>query len=131
MAYTQMPGRDKAENENINALTNGGKKKKVKKFNNETKETSEIDVVSGSGSDKMAKSLGNVVDFGKSQSQSIDGMTGKNRPGTNANTTATASTFGTLPKGFKGMAFNKSNKKVNFSNNNNDALRGEQYRIYK
>ena len=131
MAYTQMPGRDKVDNKNIDALTNGGKKKKVKKFNNETKKTSEIDVVSGSGADKMAKKLGNVVDFGKSQSQSIDGMTGKNRSGTNANTTATASTFGTLPKGFKGMAFNKSNKKVNFSNNNNDALRGEQYRIYK
>jgi len=131
MAYTQMPGRDKAENKNITALTNGDKKKKVKKFNNETKETSEVDVVSGSGADKMAKNLGNVVDFGKSQSQSIDGMTGKNRAGTNASTVATASTFGTLPKGFKGMAFNKSNKKVNFSNNNNDALRGEQYRIYK
>ena len=131
MAYTQMPGRDKAENENINALTNGGKKKKVKKFNNETKKTSEIDVVSGSGSDKMAKSLGNVVDFGKSQSQSIDGMTGRNRPGTNASTTATASTFGSLPKGFKGTAFNKDNKKVDFSNNNNDALRGGKFRIYK
>jgi hypothetical protein len=40
MAYTQMPGRDKAENENINALTNGGTDPKKKKKSKVTSETS-------------------------------------------------------------------------------------------
>ena len=44
---------------------------------------------------------------------------------------ASASTYGKLPKGFKGMAYDKSNKKVDFSTNNQDKRRDEKFRIYK
>ena len=46
------------------------------------------------------------------------------------NETATASTFGTLPKNYRGMAYDRNNKKVDFSTNNNDSRRTESFRIY-
>tara|TARA_R110000751_G_C13607031_1_gene462903 strand:+ start:319 stop:723 length:405 start_codon:yes stop_codon:yes gene_type:complete len=134
MAYTQTPGQTRGENPAISTLTNGGgegkkKKKKVKSFNNETKETSDINVTSGSPADKLSKQVGNAIDFG-SQSQSTSGKKGNLTSGTNANKIASASTFGKLPRGFKGMAYDKNNKKVDFSTNNNDKRRGGDYRVY-
>ena len=129
MAYKQNAGRDNLTNLNIAALTNGGtdpetdpkKKKKVASFNNETKETSNINVTSGSPADKLSQQFGNAIDFG-SQSQSTSGREGNLTSGTNANTMASASTFGKLPRGFKGMAYDRNNKKVDFSTNNNDNI---------
>jgi len=43
---------------------------------------------------------------------------------------ASASTFGKLPRGFKGMAYDRNNKKVDFSTNNNDNRRSEDFRVY-
>ena len=68
MAYTQTPGQTRGENPAISTLTNGGgegkkKKKKVKSFNNETKETSDINVTSGSPADKLSKQVGNAIDY--------------------------------------------------------------------
>ena len=137
MAYTQKFGRPAVTNKVVDEITsgyqNGGdkkKKKKVKSFDNETKETSNIDVVSGSPADKLSKQVGNAIDFG-SQSQSTSGKKGDLTSGTNANTMASASTYGNLPKGFKGRAFDKSNKIVDFSNSNQDKRRGEKFRVYK
>mgnify|MGYP003628270636 FL=1 len=135
MAYTQKFGRPAVTNKVVDEITsgyqNGGdKKKKVKSFDNETKETSSIDVVSGSPADKLSKQVGNAIDFG-SQSQSTSGKKGDLTSGTNANTMASASTYGNLPKGFKGRAFDKSNKIVDFSNSNQDKRRGEKFRVYK
>ena len=140
MAYKQNAGRDDLTNLNIAALTNGGtdpetdpkkkKKKKVTSFNNETKETSSINVTSGSPADKLSQQFGNAIDFG-SQSQSTSGKEGNLTSGTNTNTMASASTFGSLPRGFKGMAYDKNNKIVDFTNNNNDNRRTEDYRIYR
>ena len=137
MAYKQNAGRDNLTNLNIAALTNGGtdpetdskKKKKVASFNNETKETSNINVTSGSPADKLSQQFGNAIDFG-SQSQSTSGRKGNLTSGTNANTMASASTFGELPRGFKGMAYDRNNKKVDFSTNNNDNRRSEDFRVY-
>ena len=134
MAYKQEFGRAPVTNKMVDEITggyqNGGdKKKKVKSFNNETKETSNIDVVSGSPADKLSKQVGNAIDFG-SQSQSTSGKKANLTSGTNTNKVASASTFGKLPKGFKGMAYDKNNKKVDFSTNNNDKLRGGDYRVY-
>ena len=136
MAYTQTPGQTRGENPAISTLTNGGgedkkkkKKKKVKSFNNETKETSDINVTSGSPADMLSQQVGNAIDFG-SQSQSTSGRQGNLTSGTNANTMASASTFGKLPRGFKGMAYDRDNKKVDFSTNNNDKRRGGDYRVY-
>ena len=137
MAYKQNAGRDNLTNLNIAALTNGGtdpgtdpkKKKKVASFNNETKETSNIDVTSGSPADKLSQQLGNAIDF-VSQSQSTSGKEGNLTSGTNTNTMASASTFGKLPRGFKGMAYDRNNKKVDFSTNNNDNRRSEDFRVY-
>tara|TARA_R110000868_G_scaffold41084_2_gene140882 strand:+ start:1277 stop:1687 length:411 start_codon:yes stop_codon:yes gene_type:complete len=136
MSYKQEFGRASVTNKMVDEITsgyqNGGdkkKKKKVKSFNNETKETSNIDVVSGSPADKLAKQVGNAIDFG-SQSQSTSGKKGNLTSGTNTNKMASASTFGKLPKGFKGMAYDKDNKKVDFSTNNNDNRRGGDYRVY-
>ena len=135
MAYTQKFGRPAVTNKMVDEITsgyqNGGdKKKKVKSFDNETKKTSSIDVVSGSPADKLSKQVGNAIDFG-SQSQSTSGKKGDLTSGTNANTMASASTYGNLPKGFKGRAFDKSNKIVDFSNSNQDKRRGEKFRVYK
>ena len=134
MAYKQEFGRAPVTNKMVDEITGGyqngwDKKKKVKSFNNETKETSNIDVVSGSPADKLSKQVGNAIDFG-SQSQSTSGKKGNLTSGTNTNKVASASTFGKLPKGFKGMAYDKNNKKVDFSTNNNDKLRGGDYRVY-
>jgi|TARA_B110000908_G_scaffold125653_1_gene147325 hypothetical protein len=137
MAYKQNAGRDNLTNLNIAALTNRGtdpetdpkKKKKVASFNNETKETSNINVTSGSPADKLSQQFGNAIDFG-SQSQSTSGKEGNLTSGTNANTMASASTFGKLPGGFKGMAYDRNNKKVDFSTNNNDNRRSEDFRVY-
>ena len=137
MAYKQNAGRDNLTNLNIAALTNGGtdpgtdpkKKKKVASFNNETKETSNIDVTSGSPADKLSQQFGNAIDF-VSQSQSTSGKEGNLTSGTNTNTMASASTFGKLPRGFKGMAYDRDNKKVDFSTNNNDNRRSEDFRVY-
>jgi hypothetical protein len=137
MAYKQNAGRDNLTNLNIAALTNGGtdpgtdpkKKKKVASFNNETKETSNIDVTSGSPADKLSQQFGNAIDF-VSQSQSTSGKEGNLTSGTNTNTMASASTFGKLPRGFKGMAYDRNNKKVDFSTNNNDNRRSEDFRVY-
>ena len=46
------------------------------------------------------------------------------------NKTATASSFGALPTGYKGMAYDRNNNKVDFSTNNNDARRSEDFRVY-
>tara|TARA_R110000803_G_C11769833_1_gene295108 strand:+ start:50 stop:463 length:414 start_codon:yes stop_codon:yes gene_type:complete len=137
MAYKQNAGRDNLTNLNIAALTNGGtdpetdpkKKKKVASFNNETKETSNINVTSGSPADKLSQQFGNAIDFG-SQSQSTSGKEGNLTSGTNTNTMASASTFGSLPRGFKGMAYDRNNKKVDFSTNNNDNRKNEDFRVY-
>jgi len=135
MAYKQEFGRAPITNKMVDEITggyqNGGDKKKlVKSFDNETKETSNIDVVSGSPADKLSKQVGNAIDFG-SQSQSTSSKEGNLTSGTNANTMASASTYGDLPKGFKGRAFDKSNKIVDFSNSNQDKRRDEKFRIYK
>ena len=135
MAYKQEFGRAPITNKMVDEITggyqNGGDKKKlVKSFDNETKETSNIDVVSGSPADKLSKQVGNAIDFG-SQSQSTSSKEGNLTSGTNANTMASASTYGNLPKGFKGRAFDKSNKIVDFSNSNQDKRRDEKFRIYK
>ena len=135
MAYKQEFGRAPITNKMVDEITggyqNGGDKKKlVKSFDNETKETSNIDVVSGSPADKLSKQVGNAIDFG-SQSQSTSSKKGNLTSGTNANTMASASTYGNLPKGFKGRAFDKSNKIVDFSNSNQDKRRDEKFRIYK
>ena len=71
------------------------------------------------------------MDFGKSVSQKKSSTTGKLKEGTNTNVMASASTYGNLPKGFKGRAFDKSNKIVDFSNSNQDKRRGEKFRVYK
>ena len=75
MAYTQKFGRPAVTNKMVDEITsgyqNGGdkkKKKKVKSFDNETKETSSIDVVSGSPADKLSKQVGNAIDFGITKS---------------------------------------------------------------
>jgi hypothetical protein len=137
MAYKQEFGRAPVTNKMVDEITGGyqngedkKKKKKVKSFDTETKETSSIDVVSGAPADKLSKQVGNAIDFG-SQSQSTSGKKGNLTSGTNANTMASASTYGNLPKGFKGRAFDKSNKIVDFSNSNQDKRRGEKFRVYK
>ena len=43
---------------------------------------------------------------------------------------ATASSFGRLPTGYSGMAYDRNNKKVDFSTNNNDSRRDEDFRVY-
>jgi hypothetical protein len=136
MAYLQQPGRGPLKNKAVEYLTDNDKKKKkdkktVKKYDVSTGEAKKISVDKGSASDKAAKEFGNVVDFGKSVSQKKSSTTGKLREGTNTNVMASASTYGKLPKGFKGMAYDKSNKKVDFSTNNQDKRRGEKFRIYK
>jgi len=144
MAYTQKPrtgriGRSNGESFALKGLITplkfhkgvAHKKKKVKKYDVSTGKTNEIDVIEGSGSDRAAADYGNVVDFGKSVSQKKSTTTGKLREGTNTNVMASASTFGKLPKGYKGRAFDKSNKIVDFSNSNQDKRRGEMFRIYK
>ena len=86
-------------------------------------------MVSGSPADKLSKQVGNAIDFG-SQSQSTSGKKGNLTSGTNSNKMASTSTFGKLPRGFKGMAYDKDNKKVDFSTNNNDKRRSGDYRVY-
>jgi len=136
MAYMQQPGRGPLKNKAVEYLTDNDKKKKkdkktVKKYDVSTGKASEISVSRESASDKSAKEFGNVVDFGKSVSQKKSSTTGKLREGTNTNVMASASTYGKLPKGFKGRAFDKSNKIVDFSNSNQDKRRGEKFRVYK
>jgi hypothetical protein len=136
MAYMQAPGRGPVVNKAVEYLTDNDKKKKkdkktVKKYDVSTGKASEISVSKGSASDKSAKDFGNVVDFGKSVSQKKSSTTGKLKEGTNTNVMASASTYGKLPKGFKGRAFDKSNKIVDFSNSNQDERRGEKFRVYK
>ena len=132
----QQPGRGPLKNKAVEYLTDNDKKKKkdkktVKKYDVSTGKSSDISVAKGSASDKSAKEFGNVVDFGKSVSQKKSSTTGKLREGTNTNVMASASTYGKLPKGFKGRAFDKSNKIVDFSNSNQDKRRGEKFRVYK
>jgi len=136
MAYMQTPGRGPVVNKAVEYLTDNDKKKKkdkktVKKYDVSTGKASDISVSKGSASDKSAKEFGNVVDFGKSVSQKKSSTTGKLREGTNTNVMASASTYGKLPAGFKGRAFDKSNKIVDFSNSNQDKRRGEKFRVYK
>ena len=137
MAYIQQPGRGLLKNKAVEYLTDNDKKKKkedkktVKKYDVSTGEASSVTVSKGSRADKLAGEFGNVVDFGKSVSQKKSSTTGKLREGTNTNVMASASTYGKLPKGFKGMAYDKSNKKVDFSTSNQDKRRGEKFRIYK
>ena len=83
----------------------------------------------GEHPDKLSQQFGNAIDFG-SQSQSTSGKEGNLTSGTNANTMASASTFGKLPGGFKGMAYDRNNKKVDFSTNNNYNRRSEDFRVY-
>ena len=132
----QTPGRGPVVNKAVEYLTDNDKKKKkdkktVKKYDVSTGKASDISVSKGSASDKSAKEFGNVVDFGKSVSQKKSSTTGKLREGTNTNVMASASTYGKLPAGFKGRAFDKSNKIVDFSNSNQDKRRGEKFRVYK
>ena len=135
MAYTQKFGRSAVTNKMVDEITsgyqNGGdkkKKKKVESFDNETKETSIIDVVSGSPADKLSKQVGNAINFG-SQSQSTSGKKGNLTSGTNANVMAGKGRYGKLPAGYKGTAFNRDNKMVVFENNNQDKLRDQDYRL--
>ena len=139
MAYTQVPGGIRpgvfAEIEKVaKFVKEGGKlgdKKQVQSYDVSTGKHSNITVSKNSASDKAAEEFGNVVNFGESVSQKKSSTTGKLREGTNTNVMASASTYGKLPKGFKGMAYDKSNKKVDFSTNNQDKRRGEKFRIYK
>ena len=136
MAYMQQPGRAPLKNKAVEYLTDNDKKKNkdkktVKKYDVSTGKASDISVTKGSASDKSAKEFGNVVDFGKSVSQKKSSTTGKLREGTNTDAMASASTYGKLPAGFKGRAFDKSNKIVDFSNSNQDKRRGEKFRVYK
>jgi len=132
----QQPGRSLLKNKAVEYLTDNDKKKNknkktVKKYDVSTGKASDISVTKGSASDKSAKEFGNVVDFGKSVSQKKSSTTGKLREGTNTDAMASASTYGKLPAGFKGRAFDKSNKIVDFSNSNQDKRRGEKFRVYK
>lgn len=104
-------------------------KKQVQSYDVSTGETSSINVVEGSSSDKAAEEFGNVVNFGKSVSQKKSSTTGKLREGTNTNVMAGKGRYGKLPAGYKGTAFNRDNRMVVFKNNNQDKLRNQDYRL--
>ena len=78
---------------------------------------------------KVSKEFGNEIDFGSSVPQTKPAGESTSN-GTNRNTGATKSTYGNLSPNFKGRAKDKNNKIVDFSNNNNDSRRGENYRLY-
>ena len=78
---------------------------------------------------KVSKEFGNEIDFGPSVSQTQSAGESTSN-GTNRNTGATKSTYGNLSPNFKGRAKDKNNKIVDFSNNNNDSRRGENFRLY-
>ena len=83
----------------------------------------------GSPADKVSQQFGNEIDFGPSVSQTQSAGESTSN-GTNRNTGATKSTYGNLSPNFKGRAKDKNNKIVDFSNNNNDSRRGENFRLY-
>ncbi len=149
MAYTQNPGRAPLKNKSFEALTNGtplrndndkdkekktGEKKKVKSYNVKTGKESTKTVKADSPDAKLSKRLGSTLEF-ESADQSKKSLTKqKSDPrtggGANRNIYATKSTFGTLPKNFKGRAKDKNNRTVDFSTNNNDSRRNEKFRLY-
>jgi hypothetical protein len=137
MAYTQQPGGIRpgafAEIAKVAKFVKDGGtiggKKQVQSYDVSTGKTSSINVVEGSASDKVANELGNVVNFGKSVSQKKSSTTGKLKEGTNTNVMAGKGRYGKLPAGYKGIAFNRNNKMIDFKNNNQDKLRDEDYRL--
>jgi hypothetical protein len=87
-------------------------------------------VKKGSPADKVSKEFGSEIDFGSSAPQTKPAGESKASNGTNRNTGATKSTYGKLSANFKGRAKDRNNKTVDFSNNNNDSRRGENFRLY-
>ena len=87
-------------------------------------------VKKGSPADKVSKEFGREIDFGSDASQTKPAGESKASNGTNRNTGATKSTYGSLSPNFKGKAKDKNNRTVDFSTNNNDSRRKEKFRLY-
>ena len=87
-------------------------------------------VQKGSPAHKVSQEFKREITFGPSVSQEKPTGKPKQSNATNRNTGATKSTYGNLSPNFKDRAKDKNNKIVDFSNNNNDSRRGEQFRLY-